>query len=460
MNNSWLRDKQLLKNLFKKTLDRVQPCQLVRENISLAGKKIHVSGQTFSYDKIYLVGFGKASCTMAQGALEVIPSHLINGVVVTKYKHAIDLKGVKVIEAAHPIPDENSIKAARNIIQLLNEATSDDLVIFLISGGGSALLELPRPGITLADLKKVTDLLLRCGADINEINVVRKHLSLVKGGNLAKVARPAKFVSLIISDVIGSNLTSIASGPTVGDPGTFADCRDIFNKYDLSDKIPPGVAEVVEKGIKGEIEETPGPEDEIFKNSFTHILADNDIVCRILCSEASREKIDVHYVRSDLTTGSAEQFIKSLDDVLKSESIVGDRENESPQLLIMGGEVTLKIPDESRGMGGRNQHLSLLFTRDYISAYPNLTALFAATDGTDGPTDAAGGFSHQGVLEKTKDQPEKLSKAIENYDSYHFLKEIDELFMTGPTGNNLNDVFMVYSPYKIPNREGLNNART
>ena len=429
--------KEKLVKIYNSVLDATSPRKATAESIDLQGRKLTVNKREFEFEKVFVVGFGKASCTMAQGIEDVIPIDLIEGGVVTKYGHAVPLAKIKAFEAGHPIPDNNSLAATGELIKILEKASEKDLVIFLISGGGSALLELPKEGITLSDMQKTTDLLLRSEAKINEINVIRKHLSCVKGGGLARIACPASFVSLILSDVIGSDLSSIASGPATGDPSTFSDSMEIIEKYNLKDKIPSSVKELFLKGKNGDIPDTPFPDDPLFKSGFNYILADNKKFCRLIGEEARKENIKFCYIKTDLTTSTAEDLNRGFYEFIEA------YKEKAPILLIMGGEVTLTVPEGKNGLGGRNQHLALLFARDNISHHPEAIALFASTDGTDGPTDANGAFSHSGLVEKLSDKSE-LDDAIDNCDSYHFLKKYDELFITGPTGNNLNDVFLIY----------------
>jgi glycerate-2-kinase len=425
--------KNKLINIYNSAIEKASPCIAVRENIKFSGNSLEIKGETFKFKKIFIAGFGKASCAMAQGILDVIPKEIIEGAVITKYGHSLPLAKIEIIEAGHPVPDENSIKGAEKIITYLTKASYDDLVIFLISGGGSAIIEKPREGISLSDIKVMTEVLLRTEAKIQEINIIRKHLSEIKGGGLARLAYPANFISLIISDVIGSDISAIASGPTCGDPSTFKDCLDIIEKYDLSDKIPVSIKNLILKGIYGEIADTPFPDDLLFKRNMNYILLDNKKFCHILNDEAKKEGFKTVYIKTPFTTGTGEDFIKGLRALIKSYS--------GEKLLILGGEVTFKIPRAS-GKGGRNQHLSLLYTRDILPYYPDTCAMFASTDGTDGPTEGSGGFSHRGLLKK---DIKELTEAIDNYDSYNFLKNHDELFTTGPTGNNLNDVFLIYT---------------
>ena len=448
--------KNKLINIYNSAIKRASPRLAVRENIKISGNILEINNKTFTFDKIFIAGFGKASCTMAQGILDVIPE--VQGAVVTKYGHSMPLGHIEIIESSHPVPDENSIKGAEKIITYLHKASPDDLIIFLISGGGSAIIEKPRKGITLSDMQIMTDLLIKTEATIQEINIIRKHLSEIKGGGLARIAYPAPFISLIISDVIGSDISSIASGPTSGDMSTFRDCSDIIEKYNLSDKVPLSIKNLILKGIKGEIPETPFPDNHIFKqtvncydSTFTDknlssrhalpvtchpchinsIILDNETFCHILNDEAKKEGFNTVYIKTHLTTDTGENFIKGLKELIKGYS--------KETLLILGGEVTFKIPPIS-GKGGRNQQLALLYTRDIIPEHPDTCAMFASTDGTDGPTDGSGGFSHRGLKDT-----EGLTEAIDNYDSYNFLKHHGELFITGPTGNNLNDIFLIYT---------------
>jgi len=438
------RKKKILGEIYKKALNRAAPCRLVQEALSFKEDILYILDKPHSFERLFVIGFGKASCTMARGVEEVIPAEKFEGMVVTKYGHGEKLSKLKVLEAAHPIPDENSISATKEIIHLLQKAKTDDLVLFLISGGGSALLESPEKNINLSDMQQVTDLLLRCGANISEINTIRKHLSRVKGGGLARITSPAKFISLIISDVIGSDLSSIASGPCVGDPTTFSDCIKIIEKYDLSEKIPPNALKLIKDGNRGIVEDNPKPGDPFFEGSENIILADNKKICEFIIEETEKMGLNTHFIDSPLTTGPAELLIEGLKDIIVKYEQQGKNRRSSPALILMGGEVTVIIPDGKTGLGGRNQHLSLLFTKEIIPSFKNSVALFASTDGTDGPTDASGGFSHSGIVEKIKNKPGELRKAIDSFDSYHFLKKYGELLNTGPTGNNLNDVFLIY----------------
>ncbi len=477
--------KNKLINIYNSAIKKASPRIVVREHIKYSGNTLEINTEShnrvvttnnrnvssfhpspftfhdshikiFNFRKIFIAGFGKASCAMAKGILDVIPD--AEGTVVTKYGHSLPLGHIEIIESGHPVPDENSIKGAEKIITYLHKASRDDLIIFLISGGGSAIIEKPRKGIGLSDMQVMTDLLIKTEATIQEINIIRKHLSEIKGGGLARMAYPASFISLIISDVIGSDISSVASGPTCGDISTFKDCSDIIDKYDLSDRIPVSVKNLILKGIKGEISETLFPDDHIFQQSINccdstltdknlstrhalrvtchashinSIILDNETFCHILEDEAKKEGFNTVYIKTPATTGTGEKFIKELKELIKS--------YPKEKLLILGGEVTFKIPPIS-GKGGRNQHLALLYTRDIIPDYPDTCAMFASTDGTDGPTDGSGGFSHRGLKDI-----KGLIEAINNYDSYNFLKHHRELFTTGPTGNNLNDVFLIYT---------------
>ncbi|MFP4497009.1 MAG: glycerate kinase [Vulcanimicrobiota bacterium] len=440
------RYKKKLTDIYARAIKRADPEVLVKDAVKLNDGKITINGLNYKTNKVKVVGFGKASCTMAAGVESALPPEMIEGMVVTKYGHLKPLSKIKSMEAGHPIPDLNSIRATNHITRLAREADAEDVVIFLVSGGGSALLETPRQGINLKDIQKLTDLLLKSGASINEINALRKHLSGVKGGWLAKTVFPASYVSLIISDVIGSDLTSIASGPTVPDTTTFEDCEEILKRYELYNRVPDSIFNLMQRGIKGEAEDTPKPGEPFFEKGEHKIVCDNEVICTFLIEEANRAGLNPVYIKTDKTQGSVEEFAEFLRTKIKPYTEQRRKNEIPPTLLIMGGELTVKIPPGATGMGGRNQHLALLFIRDCIPYFPGICALFASTDGTDGPTEASGGFSHGGLITTLDDKFAQLEEAVHNFDSYNFLRQHGELFITGPTGNNLNDVFMIFIP--------------
>ncbi len=430
--NSIIPEKlEMLKKIYLDTMADLDPAVSVERSLNRDGDGIRIMDRAYDFSQLYLGGFGKASTTMARGAVKALGNRIHRGLVITKHHHREEIEGIDVLEGGHPVPDKDSITATGRLLELVDEAGPGDLVLMLISGGGSALLESPREGISLEDLQKVTSLLLRCGAHIGEMNTIRRHLSQVKGGGLARRISPARCVSLILSDVMGSDISSIASGPTSQDPTTFGRCMEILEKYRLRDQVPLPVLKLIEDGINGDQPETLKVGDPALSLCENIILADNAIACRTLSDSAKRQGIEKVYIDRPATE-PVEDYVRHLRGLVEEYS-----KGSSPTLLIAGGELTVKIPDSADGLGGRNQHLSLLFTRDVIRDFPGLTALFASTDGTDGPTDAGGAFAHRGI-----DSP-GIDEAIARFDSYNYLKENGGLLVTGPTGNNLNDLFMI-----------------
>jgi hydroxypyruvate reductase len=356
----------------------------------------------------------------------------------TKYGHKVPLDRVQVIEAGHPVPDEAGLLGTRQIVQFLEKTAEEDLVIFLISGGGSALLPYPSEGLTLEDKQEVTKILLDAGADIHEINALRKHLSGVKGGRLAEIAYPATLISLVLSDVIGDDLDSIASGPTVPDRSTFADCMDILQKYTLVNRIPPIVLETFEKGIQGEIEETPKAGDRIFARTQNLIIGSN-----ILAVKAAEKKArELEYntlILSTFIQGETADVARAHAAIAKEILSSGNPIRPSG-CVISGGETTVTI--RGKGKGGRNQEFSLAASMD-IDGLDNVVLLSAGTDGTDGPTDAAGAIADGTTVSRAKKLGLDPAHYLRENDSYHFFEALDDLIITGPTYTNVMDLRII-----------------
>ncbi|MBN2247005.1 MAG: glycerate-2-kinase family protein, partial [Candidatus Aminicenantes bacterium] len=276
--------------IFKAGVDAVDPIKLINEFVCLKGHSINIKSSTFdlsSYENIYILGIGKAAAAMAKPLEKILGDFLTEGIIIVKYGHTLPLKKVRIIEAGHPVPDEAGYQGAQECVKILQRSGNKDLIFFLISGGGSALFPYPVKGLTLADKQKTTSLLLEAGAGIQEINTLRKHLSQVKGGRSAQSAYPATLITLILSDVIGDELDSIASGPTVPDTSTFAECLDIVNKYNIRDSLPSAVWEIFNKGIHGEIKETPKPGNPLFEKTYNFIIGNN-----LLALRAARKKAE------------------------------------------------------------------------------------------------------------------------------------------------------------------------
>ncbi len=419
--------------IFNRAVGDVEPSRLVKSHIHEIND--------YPFKRLFVVGFGKASVQMAKAVEDAIGKDLITeGIVITKYGHSImqtsespNIQTFRLFEAGHPVPDENGLKATEEIIRLLKAADEDTLVLCLISGGGSALLVSPYKGISLADKQRVTELLLKAGANINELNTVRKHISRVKGGRLAEITYPARIVSFILSDVIGDRLDVIASGPTAPDSTTYADAMDVIHKFNLSDEISSSVMEVLKKGRQGLIPETPKHDSPIFRNVKNIIIGNNQIALESAKNYAEEMGYRAEIIASNIT-GEAREAGKWLADIARSK-----RSNGSNRLncLISGGETTVTV--KGNGKGGRNMELALAFAME-IEGVKGITLLSAGTDGTDGPTDAAGAIVDGETVKKARAIGVDPLEYLNNNDSYNFFKKIDALFVTGPTGTNVMDI--------------------
>ncbi len=417
-------------DILDSVLDAVDPYKAVKsrfnsDKIIFEEDSIDIS----DFDNVYLVGFGKASVGMAQAVCDSVD--VKEGVVVTNDPNSqVKNDNVVTIVGGHPLPDQGSIDGAEKILSVVEKCNDCDVLIVLISGGGSALLSKPR--MCLEDLQSVTSLLLKCGADINEINTIRKHLSLVKGGQLA-AASNGLVISFIISDIIGDPMSFIASGPTYPDSTSFADAKRVLEKYDLWEKIPLSVKKVVDDGVKGVIPDTPNEDDVVFKNVFNFIVANNGIACKA----AERKARNLGYKTMLLTTsldGEAKEKGKFLVD-----KVLNYMNSERKLLFISGGETTVTIHGD--GKGGRNQEMILgtvreLFEKDVVFAS-------FATDGVDGMSDAAGAIADGFTLSRAQRKGLDPDVFLRDNNSYEFFKNLDDLFMTGPTGTNVMDVQIV-----------------
>ncbi len=437
--------KKIAGKIFREALRSVNPSFIVKGYAN----KIHSYYSMKGFTKLIIAGFGKAAYQMAEAVEEMFDSDQISrGIVITKYGHAEKeksevrseksekLKKIRVLEAAHPVPDENGFKAAQEIIKLLEEADNKTLVLCLISGGGSALFVTPCDGVTLSEKQAITDLLLKAGADITELNSVRKHLSRVKGGRLAEIAYPAEIISLMISDVIGDKLDVIASGPTAPDPTTYQDALNVINKFNLLEKAPENVITAFKEGIKGTIPDTPKHDNPVFDNVQNIVIGSNIIAIKAAKQEAEALGFDTEIISTELT-GDAGEVGKWL-----AKKVLEERSNSSShsKCLISGGETTVIV--KGNGKGGRNTELALKFAME-IDGIEGITFLSAGTDGTDGPTDAAGAFVDGKTISKAKELGLNPQEFLDNNDSYNFFRKTDSLIITGPTGTNVMDIQIV-----------------
>ena len=379
------------------------------------------------------IGFGKAAASMALALEQELGDILETGVFVTKYDHTLSRKPVKfrTFEAGHPVPDEYGFRGTEEIMELAASADEKTLVVTLISGGGSALLVAPAKHIPLAAKQKTTDLLLRCGADIHELNTVRKHLSRVKGGRLAGIISPARTISLILSDVIGDDLDVIASGPTAPDSTTFRDALDVLERYQLLDQVPVEVVAHLATGARGDHPETPKQGNPIFQRVENHIIGSNRVALEAMLATAQKLGLAAEILSSKVhgeVADVAKKLVRTA--MVRKESWQGN-----PLCLLSGGETVVHV--RGSGKGGRNMELALHFALD-IAGTDGITLLSAGTDGSDGPTDAAGALV-DGETIPLADKDRAL-RFLENNDSYTFFKENGGLFITGPTGTNVMDL--------------------
>jgi glycerate 2-kinase len=438
MPTQFLDKRQDAIEIFQAGLGAVAPGEAIKRFCSLDGETLEVDGRSYDlvrFRKIYILGVGKAGASMAKAIEEILGERISAGIITVKYGHLEDLKKIKIYEAGHPVPDQNGYMGAKAIYQLASSADEETLVICLISGGGSALMPLPVDGVTLEDKQETTKVLLACGADIHEINAVRKHLSVIKGGGLARAVYPATLVTLILSDVVGDDLDSIASGPCVPDSRTFSDCKAIFRKYSIESEIPPTVLRHIESGISGIVPETPKVGQDFFKNTQNVIVARN-FDALLEAKEKAHELGYTTLLLSSMIEGET-------GDVAMNHMAIGAEIElhgypvKKPACLLSGGETTVTI--KGAGKGGRNQEF-VLAAALRMDGMKNAVVLSAGTDGSDGPTDAAGAFADNTTLERAALRGLDPQEHLRNNDSYNFFDKLGDLYKTGPTNTNVMDL--------------------
>ena len=416
----------------------------MRRFVERQGERLIAAGRSYDLaaaERVRVVGAGKAAAAMAAALHSILGDRLSGGLVVTKYGHAPSGAGpVELVEAGHPLPDEAGVAAAQRMAGLLAGGTGRDLVLAIISGGGSALLALPAEGISLADLKATTDLLLRSGATIVEMNAVRKHLSQVKGGGLARLAQPNPVIGLILSDVVGDPLDAIASGPTAPDPTSFADAWAALERYKLADQVPQPVRERLLAGVQGGLLETPKPGDPLFDRVQNVVVGSNRLAAEAAVEEARRWGLNA-LLLSTSVEGEARQVARVAAALVK-EVARSDRPAPRPACLVWGGETTVTV--RGTGRGGRNQELALA-AAPALDGAPNVLLVTLATDGTDGPTDAAGAAVTGETAARARALGLDPAAYLANNDAYPFFEALDDLLRTGPTGTNVNDLLFLFA---------------
>ena len=428
--------------LINEGLRSADPVIAIKRNVELVGNKLRVVDEHVDlslYERVLVLGIGKASFKMAQGIESVLEEVIDKGLVIMPKGAKVDaslLKKIKVFYGNHPYPSHDTIRSSLELIKLAKEANKRTFVIVLISGGGSALFEVLPKGISVHDLTKLNELLLKSGADIREVNTVRKHVSLVKGGQLLRYLNGAKVYALIISDVVGDYIEFIASGPTAPDTTTFRDAYEVLVRYGLWDKVPKSIRERIKLGVEGKVPETPKPGDPLFNRVRNYIVASNIIALRSIAKKAKELGYNPLILTSHMEGEAREvgKFIASVIRTVKEHDIPVNK----PAALIMGGETTVTV--RGSGVGGRNQELALSVAISIAGLRDVVFASFG-TDGIDGVTDAAGAIVSSETMNMAKDARLNLKEYLENNDSYTLFKKLGHhLIITGATGTNVNDI--------------------
>lgn len=429
--------------IFSTAIAAVQPALLVSKYLYIKKNTLSILGQQFlinSLPPIYIIGAGKASAAMAKIVEDILGNLVTAGIVVTKQAHSIPLQKIICLEAAHPVPDELGIDATIKTLHLLQQVRPNDIVICLISGGASSLwIDLPID-ISLTDVQKTFELLLKSGATIDEVNTIRKHLSTIKGGQLIRYAPQANWYSFIISDVPGNDLSIIASGLTVPDTTTFGDAENILTKYNLHNLLPFSIAQHIDKGCKGMISETPLKNDPIFLQVHNKVIGNNNMALQAAALTARQLGYCISFINKNME-GDAAIVGRKLVSLCKEYAGI------KPTCFLLGGETTVTV--KGKGKGGRNQQMALSALLQ-LAAYPHndhqnkITFLAAGTDGTDGPTDAAGAIADNNTLTIMKEKKLDPQAFFNNNDAYHFFEQTGGLLKTGATQTNVMDLVIIF----------------
>jgi len=428
----------------------VDPRTVLEQRLTLENSILRIEEASFDlsrYHDIFVLGAGKASGALAESVEDLLSDRISGGVVniLEGTRSSFQTDRIELVETTHPIPGEAGVEGARRIMEIAERAKETDLIIFVLSGGGSALLPLPAPGILLKEIQELTDALLRSGATINEINTVRKHLSSIKGGQFARAAYPATVIGLTISDVVGDPLDIIASGPAVPDPTTFQDAKGILEKYNLWKGIPSSISTRITEGLKGAVKETPKPGDEIFQKVYTFVVANNRIALNAIQRRAESSGFNT-LILSTYIEGEARHIGTVLASIAE-EIFYHNNPVEKPALLIAGGETTVTVT--GKGRGGRNQEIALSAAFK-IQDLNGVVIASIGTDGIDGYSEAAGGIVDSTTIERAGKKGLDPLSFLSNNDSGTFFEELSDSVMTGPTGTNVNDVMVVAVPKTKP----------
>ncbi|MBW2317733.1 MAG: glycerate kinase [Deltaproteobacteria bacterium] len=425
-------------DIFHAGIGAVEAEAAVYRHCNVKTGRLFVDGMPYdlsAFQDLYVIGAGKAGASMAKALEGLLGNRISDGLVNVKYGHVAGLSHVRLIEAGHPVPDKAGQAGALAIFELALRAKEEDLVICLISGGGSALLPLPVEGVSLSDKQDTTKVLLACGATIHEINAVRKHISQVKGGGLAKAVYPATLVTLILSDVVGDDLDVIASGPTVPDSSSFGQCMRIFNKYNIGEKVPRDVLNYIQKGVDGKLLDNPKPGDRIFSATQNAIVGSN--IESVLAAQGKAHELGYNtMILSTMLEGETADVAKVHVGIAK-EILKTGQPLRRPACVLSGGETTVTI--KGSGLGGRNQEFVLAAALD-LEGLESVVVLSGGTDGTDGPTDAAGAIADGHTIQRAESLELSPADSLADNDSYHFFEKLEDLIKTGPTNTNVMDL--------------------
>ncbi len=420
----------------------VDPATAVHETVSLHSDGLrfgHIQVPNAEARRVVVLGAGKASPRMAAALVDILGDRVSGGLVITKDGYATGAGQVEIVEAGHPVPDARGQAATRRLLEMADDADEGDLLLCVISGGGSALTPCPPDEVPLSELQNVTGQLLRSGATINQMNAIRKHLSVFHGGLLAAAAAPARVVGLLVSDVVGNPMDVIASGPTSPDPTTYADALAALDAFDLRATAPASIRDRLELGTRGGLPETPKPEDSLFERVTNLVIADNARAGLAAVAAAEAAGLHAQFLTSRVQ-GEAREIAKLVAGAAVDIARSG-RPVPRPGCAIFGGETTVTV--RGPGRGGRSQELAVAAAQE-LAGEPN-TAVFAlATDGTDGPTDACGGLIDWTTIVRARAAGGDCADALDDNDSYSYLQCCGDLVRLGPTGTNVNDLYMAF----------------
>ena len=431
-------------DILDTALHSVDPYHLIKEQIRREGDTLilpdNITIDMKKYQRLIVIGAGKGAAPMARAVEELLGDFLSEGSVIVKYDHLDNVKKIKLLEAGHPVPDDNTIKSTNEMLEKIRDITATDCVLVLLTGGGSALMESLPDNISLSDMQELSRVLLGCSATIHDINCIRKHISKVKGGQLARLISPARCITLALSDVIGDDLSVIASGPTNPDNSTFSEAMSVIGKYEIADKIPVSILNHLKAGDSGEIPETPKAGDPAFNKVSNIIIGSNRLALR--AAESKANNLGYHsLIFTSMIDGEAREIAKMIAAIIK-EVQHSEMPVKKPACLLFGGEPTVHLKGD--GKGGRNQELALAVALTDITG-PYLF-ISCGSDGTDGPTDAAGAVVTEKTIMRATSKNLDALEYLHNNNAYHFFEPLGDLIMTGPTRTNVMDLIFVLIP--------------